>query len=105
MTQKTTTIQIAGKEYPFFRTNRGQFDFEASAFTAKDIEAGKMGALLAFVYYHARAAAKRAQVGFPYSFTDFIDNTEPDVVECLVRIREDKAEAVEPQMEPTEGNA
>ena len=37
--------------------------------------------------------------------TDFVDNTEPDVVECLVRIREDKAEAVEPQMEPTEGNA
>lgn len=105
MTQKTTTIQIAGKEYPFYRTNRGQFDFENSAFTAKDIEAGKMGALLAFVYYHARAAAKRAQLEFAYSFEEFVDNTDPDVVECLVRIREDKADAAEPQAEPTEGNA
>lgn len=85
MSQRTT-IDYRGNAYPFYRTNRGQFDFENAGFTNQDILAGKTSALLAAVFYNLRDCARRAGMPINDSFEEFIDNTEPDVIQVFVRL-------------------
>jgi len=83
-----TTIVYKGKTYPFYRTNRGQFDFENAGFTNQDILAGKTTALLAAIFFNLRDCASRAGQPFKDSFEEFIDNTEPDVIQVFARLAE-----------------
>lgn len=100
-----TTITLKGKELPFYRTNRGQFDFENAGYSAQDMANGKMSAMLAFVFFQSRNCAKRANL--PYPFTDleeFVDNTEPDVIAVFSRLKEAEKAVTEEKANPaTEG--
>ncbi len=90
--KKQTTIELKGKEIPFYRTNRGLFDFENAGYSAKDMADGKMSAMLAFIFFQSRDCAKRAGVSYPFSsLIDFIDHTEPDIIGVFARLKQAEA--------------
>lgn len=96
-----TTITLKGKKLPFYRTNRGQFDFEAAGYNTQDMADGKMSAMLAFVYFHSRDCAKRANLPFPFAdLDDFVDNTEPDVIAVFTRLKEAEKAVAEGKAQP-----
>jgi hypothetical protein len=90
MKEPQTTIEYRGRIYPFYKTNRGNVDFENAGFTNSEIAAGKTCALLALVYYHLRESAKRAGMAIKDSFEEFIDNTEPEIITVFTRLNDER---------------
>jgi len=87
--QPKTTIEYNGETYPFYRTNRGMFNFENSGYSIEDITKGKQSAMLAQIYHQLKDCAKRADMEFKASFAQFIDNSEPDVFEVFSRLKQE----------------
>ncbi len=103
--KKQTTIELKGKQFPFYRTNRGQFDFENAGYTSKQIADGKMSAMFAFIYYSAKACAKRAGENWPYrNLDEFIDDTEENILEVFTRLKESGETTPANGHPSTEGN-
>jgi hypothetical protein len=72
---KRTTIELRGKAFPLYETKRGYVDFENIGFTIVDIQNMKQSALCAFVFFSAKACAKRENINFPFrSLDEFIDD-------------------------------
>lgn len=88
MKEPQTTIVYKGVTYPFYKTNRGQFDFENAGFTNEDAAKGKIGALLALAFFIMRDCAKRAGIPFTESFEQFIDDSEPEIISVFARLAE-----------------
>lgn len=89
--EKRTTIELAGKEFPFYRTNRGLYDFENAGFSTADMAQGKVGAMLAFIFFQSRDCAKRANLPYPFKTLDeFIDGTDTGVIDVFARLNEVK---------------
>lgn len=89
MMEKRTTIELAGNEFPFYRTNRGLYDFENAGYSTADMAEGKVSAMLAFIFFQSRDCAKRAKMAFPYESLDaFIDGTDTQVIEVFKRLNE-----------------
>jgi hypothetical protein len=84
-----TTLTYRGIEYPFYRTNRGQWDFEAAGFTNQDILKNKQSAMLALTFFMVRACAVRAGMPFVDTLDDFVDNTDPDVINVFDRLQQE----------------
>lgn len=83
---KKTQILIDGLKYPFYKTNRGQFDFENSQYTVDDLVRGKQSAMFAWIFFNARACAKRAGMEFTWDFDGFIDATDEDVIKVFAEL-------------------
>jgi hypothetical protein len=83
-----TTITYNGQTYPFYKTNRGNVDFENAGFTMNQVLEGQSQATLALVYFHMRDCAKRANTPIEDSFEQFIDASDPDVIEVFKRLAE-----------------
>jgi len=92
MSEPRTTIDYNGKTYPFYKTNRGQVDFENAGFTSKEIKEGKTVALLALAFYTLRDCAKRNETPIKDSFEEFIDNSDPQIVTVFVRLNDSRIE-------------
>ena len=93
MSNPTTTVNLKGKDFPFYRTNRGQFDFENAGYTTNDIANGKVSAMLAYVYYSARACARRANINWPYTdLGKFVDDTDESVLDVFLRLADAEKE-------------
>ena len=90
MKEPRTTLVYRDKTYPFYKTNRGQFDFENAGFTTADILEGKTAATLGLVYYNLIDCAKRAGTPIKDSFEQFIDESEPDITEVFIRLQEER---------------
>lgn len=89
MMEKRTTIELAGKEFPFYRTNRGSYDFENAGYSTTDMAQGKVSAMLAFIFFQSRDCAKRAVEPFPFKTLDeFIDGTNTEVIDVFKRLNE-----------------
>ena len=88
MKEPQTKIVYKGITYPFYKTNRGQFDFENAGFTNEDAAKGKTAALLALVFFTMRDCAKRAGTPITESFEQFIDDSEPDIISVFTRLAE-----------------
>lgn len=87
--EKRTTIELDGKKFPFYRTNRGLYDFENGGYSTADMAEGKVSAMLAFIFFQARDCAKRAKLNFPFDSLDaFIDGTDTAVIEVFKRLNE-----------------
>lgn len=82
-----TTLEYRGETYPFYRTNRGAFNFENSGYTIDDISKGKQSAMLSQIYHQLKDCAKRANLDFKDSFSQFIDNSETDVFRVFSRLK------------------
>lgn len=83
-----TTIDYKGITYPFYITNRGKFEFENAGFTNTDIAKGSFSAQLALIYYNLKDCAQRAAMVFTDSFEQFIDNTDGDVTNVFIKLKE-----------------
>ncbi len=92
-----TTVRYRGKEYPFYRTNRGTWDFEAAGFTNDDLVKGSGRAALALVFFQLRDCAKRAGQVFGDSLDEFVDNAATDITEVFVRLKGEKEKMGKPQ--------
>lgn len=93
MMEKRTTIELAGKEFPFYRTNRGLYDFENAGYSTTDMAEGKVSAMLAFIFFQSRDCAKRAKLVFPFDSLDaFIDGTDTQVINVFKRLNESNME-------------
>jgi len=102
-----TTIEIQGKTYPFYRTVRGQYDFENAGFSTKQLGEGSIAAMMGYVYFTARDCAKRAGTPLSLSFDEFIDTVEMDVLEVFSRLKaaedlEQKGKKQQPDSVPAE---
>lgn len=84
--QAKTTVEYKGETYSYYQTNRGMFDFENSKYSANDIKKGARGAMLAQLYYQLRDCAKRAGKEFKDTFDEFIDNSEPEIIQVFERL-------------------
>lgn len=75
------TIELKGKQFPLYETKRGAFDFEQAGFSMRGISNGKSSDLQAFVFYSAKACAKREGIkNFPYPNLDaFVDDEDVDI--------------------------
>jgi hypothetical protein len=73
MTQTTVKVKFDGREWPFYRTNRGAYDLQNAGYNFDMLQNGDLGALFASVYYQIRDCAKRASLNFNYTFDQFID--------------------------------
>lgn len=100
-----TTIVYKGQTYPFYKTNRGKFDFENAGFTNQEILQNKTSALLALVYYTLVDCARRAGTPIKDSFEQFIDDSSPDITEVFVRLLAEKERMEEGDGNPVEGEA
>ncbi|RKE02305.1 hypothetical protein [Marinifilum flexuosum] len=89
--QPKTQVEYNGKTYPYYQTNRGMFDFENSEFTAEDLKTRSRSAMLAQIYYQLRDCAKRAGMVFEDSFDDFVDKSEPEIIQVFERLLEEAA--------------
>jgi len=76
MTQTTVKIRFDGKEFPFYRTNRGSYDLVNAGYKFADLSEGDLPALFASVYYQLRDCARRAGMEFNYTFDQFIDKSD-----------------------------
>lgn len=85
-----TTLEYKGVTYPFYKTNRGNVDFENAGFTMQDVIEGKAQATLALVYYHVRDCAKRAGTVITDSLEQFIDDSSPDIIDVFERLSEQR---------------
>ncbi len=102
MSNAQTTVELKGKEFPFYRTNRGQFDFENAGYTTNDIANGKVSAMLAYIFFSARACAKRAQMNWPYSsLGQFVDDTDTDILSVFTRLRDAEEAQAQPEGDNT----
>lgn len=90
MKEPRTTIEYKGVTYPFYVTNRGKFDFENAGFSTDDIAKGNFGSQLALVYFNLRDCAKRAGQTLSDSFEEFIDNSDSDIVNVFIRLKEER---------------
>lgn len=102
MVEKRTTLVYNERTYPFYKTNRGQVDFENAGFTVAQVAQGNHTAMLALAYFHLRDCARRAGTPIADSFEQFIDNSEPEVLEVFARLNPKapgKQEAPEPTKE------
>jgi len=88
--QAKTSLVYQGVTYPYYRTNRGMYDFENSEFSIEDVRQNSHGAMLAQIYHQLRDCAKRANIAFRDSFQDFIDNSDADIVKVFVRLLEEE---------------
>lgn len=102
-TQARTTVEYRGKEYPFYRTNRGIYDFENSGYTIDDIVKGKQTALLAQLYYQLKDCAKRVNNPITDSFEQFIDNSNADILSVFARLKEE-TDKLNPDSKKEAGN-
>ena len=90
-----------GKTYPFYRTNRGNWDFEAAGFTTEGITRGSVRDMLALIYFTVRDCARRAGLAFTDTLDEFVDNTPPDVTDVFIRLAKQMQE--EPPGKPATG--
>jgi hypothetical protein len=91
MAEARTNITLKGKEFPFYKTNRGQFDFCQSGFSTQQIAEGNEAAMYAHIYFWARACAKRENKNWPYTSLDaFVDDTDDSILEVYTRLAEAK---------------
>ena len=88
MKQAKTTLNYKGKNYPFYRTNRGQWDFEGAGYTNENLAKGRKQDMLALIFFTVRDCAKRAGMVWTDSLDDFIDNSDPDVTDVFIRMAE-----------------
>lgn len=98
MSEPQTTLVYKGITYPFYKTNRGQFDFENAGFITEDISKGKMSTMLALIFFNLRDCAKRSGMELSDSFEQFIDFSDTDITDVFIRlseIREKDKKAVE----------
>jgi hypothetical protein len=87
--EKRTTIELAGKEFPFYQTNRGLYDFENAGYSTTDMAQGKVSAMLAFIFFQSYDCAKRANLPYPFKTLDeFIDGTSTNVIDVFARLNE-----------------
>lgn len=84
------TLNYKGVDYPFYKTNRGNWDWENAGFTRNDLVSGKSSAALALAFFTLRACAQRAGKSFNDSLDEFIDNTDPDVVSVFERLEKEQ---------------
>jgi hypothetical protein len=89
--KKQTTIVFDNKTYPFYKTNRGQFDFRNAGYTPEQMADGNFNAMIVFIYFQLRDCARRAGYKFDYSLDDFIDKTDEDVLDVFSRLMEEPA--------------
>lgn len=102
---KSTTVKINGRRYPFYRTNRGQFDFENAGYSIKDLADGKVSAMLAYIYYSLKACAKRAGLPLDYkNLDDFVDKTDESILEVFTSLAAEDNENENEATTDTEGN-
>lgn len=85
-----TTLEYKGVTYPFYKTNRGNVDFENAGFTMQNVIEGKTQDTLALVYYHLRDCARRSGTELKDSFEEFIDASDPDVIDVFERLAEQR---------------
>jgi hypothetical protein len=92
---KQTTIKVAGKDYPLYKTMRGVVSFNRSQYGQKDLVKGDLEAILYSLYCMVQGAAIREKRPFDFSFDEFVDQVEPDALEKLSQVNE--SEDTEPQ--------
>ncbi|PTN08040.1 hypothetical protein C8N47_11180 [Mangrovibacterium marinum] len=102
--QVRTTFNYRESEYPFYKTNRGNWDFEAAGFSGKGITEGKNRDLIALAYFHLRDCAKRANMPFNDSLDEFIDNSDDEVNEAFARLYKLQLEADQKEAIPVDVN-
>lgn len=90
MKEPRTTLIYRGQNYPFYRTNRGTWDFENAGFSTDQVAAGSQSAMLALVYFTVRDCAKRASLPFTDSLDDFIDNTDVEIYAVFGRLQSEQ---------------
>lgn len=101
-----TTVEFKGKQYPFYRTNRGMFDYGNAGYTTGLMEQGRVDALLAFIYYQLRDCARRAGLDFEYSFDEFIDESPEGVLGVYGALNQaEAAEAAKASKKAPKGEA
>lgn len=88
MPQVRTSFNYKGVDYPFYKTNRGNWDFEAAGFSGKAIAESKNRDIIALAYFHLRDCAKRANMPFDDSLDQFIDNSDDEVYAAFSRLSE-----------------
>ncbi len=90
-----TSLTFNGVNYPFYRTIRGQWDFEAAGFENKDLGAGKVAPLFAYIFFQVRDCAKRAGLEFKLTLDQFVDQATGDELEVYGRLVEAEKELKE----------
>lgn len=86
---KQTTIKIAGKDYPLYKTMRGVMNFQKCQYSQEDLINGDIEAILYLIYVHAKGASVREKVSFEFSFDEFVDYVDPDVLDHMDVLTED----------------
>ena len=90
MKQAKTTLNYKGKNYPFYRTNRGQWDFEGAGFSTDGLVNGNQRDLIALAFFTVRACAQKAGLPWTDSLEDFVDNTDPDVINVFNELKKEQ---------------
>lgn len=86
-----TTVKYRGIEYPFYKTNTGNWDFENAGFTVQDLASGSQRAMMAMTYFSLRECAKRAGHKFEDSLEDFVRNSDDiDMPAIYMRLNEER---------------
>jgi hypothetical protein len=94
-----TTLKYKGVDYPFYRTNRAQVNFEDSGYTTADAIQGKQKAVLSLIYFTLTDCARRAKIKFTDDFDEFIDNSDPDVIDVFERLAKAQQEENSPNVD------
>jgi hypothetical protein len=87
---KQTTIKVAGKDYPLYKTMRGVVAFQKCQYTQQQLMGGDVEAILHLIYLHARGASIREKISFEFSFEEFVDFVDPDVLDHLDVLTDDE---------------
>ena len=85
-----TELKFGDITYPFYRTMRGQWDFEQAGFTLADIASAKVSAQLAYIYFQLRDCAKRAKLEFKFSLDDFVDDADESLLTVFTRLHKEE---------------
>jgi len=87
--QPKTTLKYKGEEYPYYRTNRGSFEFENLGYTVKDIAEGKQSAMMANIYCQLKDCAKRAGTPISDTLGQFIDSSDTEIFSVYTRLQKE----------------
>lgn len=97
-TAAKTTIDFKGKTYPYYRTIRGQYDFENAGFRNEAMAEGKASALYAYIFFQLRDCAKRAGTPILLSLDEFIDQADgEDLLSVYGRLVTEEKRLREPE--------
>ena len=98
MTKARTTIEYNGVKYPFYKTTRGDWDFENAGFSKEGLAKGNTRDLIALTYFQFRDCAKRAGNPIEDTLEQFIDSVELDILGVWSRLKKED-EKINPPLE------